>query len=97
MPAGTLQSIVTCSATGTVNSGICPVGQKLKLAQGYVLDTTSQTFFDTLFTSSGQLDLLIQGGFDSGAAELAVLGVMMMFATGLGVGVVANIIRKERI
>lgn len=95
MSAGTLQNLVVCSAAGSTNSPLCPPGEKLQLIQGYVLDAASQSFFDTLFTSSGQLDLLLQGGFDGGAFQIAFVGILLIFASGLAVGVVVNIIRKS--
>lgn len=94
MPAGTLQSIVTCSTIGTVNSGICPPGQKLQLVQGYVIDVPAQTFFDSMYDNSSMINLLLSGGFDADAALIGFAGVVSVFVVGLSAGVVVNTVRK---
>ena len=47
---GTSQITVTCHATGTVTSDVCPAGTYLKVMDAYVIDTTSQEYIDSLAT-----------------------------------------------
>lgn len=51
---------------------------------------------DTLFNNADVVQLLITGGFDATSFNLGLSGVVLMFVVGLGVGVVAGIVRKAR-
>jgi hypothetical protein len=52
--------------------------------QGYVLPPEA----------GGQLDLLIQGGFDPALFRIGFLGTLSMFAVGFGVGLIISQLRK---
>lgn len=47
--------------------------------------------------SAPMLELLLAGGFNEDAAMAGFLGVFTLFAAGLAVGIIVNLIRKLRI
>lgn len=95
MPAGTLTNVIICAASGFPASP-CPAGQAPTVVSAYLISPSSAIVFDTLVDSQDVLNLLLTGGFSPEAMELGFLGVMLMFATGLAVGIVANLVRKAR-
>lgn len=52
--------------------------------QGYVLPAET----------GGQLDLLIQGGFDPELFQIGFIGTLTLFAIGFGVGLIISQLRK---
>lgn len=46
--------------------------------------------------SAAMLELLLAGGFDAEVAAIGFLGIVSLWATGLGAGLIVNLIRKLR-
>ncbi|MFA7239877.1 MAG: hypothetical protein WC091_07170 [Sulfuricellaceae bacterium] len=95
MPAGTLTDVVICVASA-YQASPCPAGQAPTVISAYLISPGSASVFDTLVDSQDVLNLLLTGGFSSEAAELGFYGVLLMFATGLAIGIIANLVRKAR-
>lgn len=95
MPAGTLETIIICAAS-TVQASPCPAGMAPTVMTGYVASATSQTTLDLLVDNQVALNLLLTGGFDSATAELGFVGVLLIWAVGLGIGLIANLVRKAK-
>ncbi|MNZ79475.1 hypothetical protein D3C78_980790 [compost metagenome] len=55
--------------------------------QGYILPPEA----------SGQLDLLIQGGFSSDLFRIGFMGTLGLFVTGFGIGLVVSQLRKLKV
>jgi uncharacterized membrane protein YjjP (DUF1212 family) len=66
---------------------------------GGVTTCTAQGWVDTYVVTpdeQAQLQLVIQGGFDSSSFSLFFGGTLLMFATGFAVGIVISQLRKLR-
>lgn len=66
-------------------SGAC---SSFDLAQGVYLFPESV---------EAQIDLIVNGGFSGEAFSLAFVGSLLVWATGLGIGLIVSQIRKARI
>lgn len=70
-------------------------------ANGFLTQTTTppsdlSTCSVLIFTGpeKASLDLLMLGGFDQQATELAFGGMLLLFVVGLGIGLIASQVRK---
>lgn len=59
---------------------------------GYIRQSSSETC-EYVLTPAGSFGI---AGFESEAFSLGVLGVLLMFAVGAGVGLSINVLRKAR-
>lgn len=47
-------------------------------------------------TAGEQLDLLLQGGFSAELFNAGFMGMLTLFATGFGIGLVLSVLRKAK-
>lgn len=79
-----MADVLTCTAWDAGSSTCTEVA----LVQGIYLMPESV---------EGYIDLILNGGFSGEAFTLAFIGSLLIWATGLGVGMIASQIRKARI
>lgn len=79
-----MADVLTCTSWD-VGSSTCT---QVALVQDVYLMPTSV---------EGYIDLILNGGFSGEAFTLAFTGSLLIWATGLGVGLIASQVRKARI
>jgi len=79
------QPVLVCKAFTAAGDGSLNCTQQA-WAEAYVVPPDA----------AAQIELLIQGGFDSETFELFFGGTLLMFAIGFGVGVIVSQLRKMK-
>jgi hypothetical protein len=79
-----VQPVLTCTSFTTNGDGVMTCAHQ-QWMDAYVVPPEQ----------AAAIELLVQGGWDKDAYQIGFGGTLLMFAIGLGVGVIINLIRKS--